>query len=51
MFGLEKDWTAIDEAQRYLLGRYISSNEAIWRIFDFPIRETHPTVVHLSVHL
>jgi len=30
MFGLEKDGTAIDEVQRYLLGRYISSNEAIW---------------------
>jgi hypothetical protein len=51
MFGLEKDGTAIDEVQRYLLGRYISSNEAVWRILDFPIHERHPTVVHLAVHL
>jgi hypothetical protein len=29
MFGLEKDETAIDEVQRYLLDRYISSNEAV----------------------
>ena len=51
MFGLERDGTAIDEVQRYVLGRYISSNEAIWRILDFSIHERYPTVVHLSVHL
>ena len=51
MFGLEKDGTAIVEVQRYLLGRYISSNEAVWRILDFPIHERYPAVVHLSVHL
>ena len=51
MFGLERDGTAMDEVQRYLMARYISSNEAVWRILDFPIHERHPTVVHLSVHL
>ena len=51
MFGLEKDGTAIDEVQRYIMGRYISSNEAVWRILDFPIHERHPTVMHLTVHL
>ena len=51
MFGLERDGTAADEVQRYVMGRYISSNEAVWRILDFPIHERHPTVVHLAVHL
>ncbi len=51
VFGLKKDGTAIDEVECYQLGRYISSNEAVWRILDFPIHERHPTVVHLAVHL
>ncbi|XP_031333941.1 uncharacterized protein LOC116163953 [Photinus pyralis] len=41
----------LDEIRQYQLGRYISSNEAIWRIFAFPIHERYPTVVHLAVHL
>lgn len=40
-----------DEVSQYQMGRYISSNEAIWRIFSFAIHERHPTVVHLAVHL
>ena len=51
VFGLKKDGIAIDEIEYYQLGRYISSNEAVWRILDFPIHERHPTVVHLAVHL
>jgi hypothetical protein len=30
VFGLKKDGTAIDEVECYQLGRYISSNEALW---------------------
>lgn len=41
----------IDEITRYLAGRYISSNEAIWHILSFPIHEQSPAVVHLAVHL
>ena len=41
----------IDELQRYQVGRYISSGEALWRIFSFPIHERHPTVVHSAVYL
>lgn len=41
----------LDEIKQYQMGRYISSNEAIWRIFAFPIHERYPTVVHLAVHL
>ena len=51
MFRLEKDGTTIDKVQRYVLGRYISSNEAVWRILGFPIHERHPTVFHLTIHL
>lgn len=41
----------VDEIQQYQMGRYISSNEGIWRIFAFSIHDRQPTVVHLSVHL
>lgn len=41
----------IDEVSEYQAGRYISSNEAAWRIFGFPIHERYPTVLHLDVHL
>ncbi|CAF1021035.1 unnamed protein product [Adineta steineri] len=51
VFGLASDGKSIDEIQHFQLGRYISSNEAIWRILDFPIHERSPTVVHLAVHL
>nr|XP_033797247.1 uncharacterized protein LOC117359137 [Geotrypetes seraphini] len=40
-----------DEVMRYQLGRYISSNEAVWRILTFTIHQRHPIVLHLSVHL
>ena len=33
------------------MGRYTSSNEAVWRILDFLIHERHSAVVHLAVHL
>lgn len=41
---------ANDEVSQYQLCRYVS-NEAVWRIFSFPIHERNPTVVHLAVHL
>ena len=40
-----------DEVTLYQIGRYVSSNEAVWRIFTFPIRERYPAVIHLDVHL
>ena len=51
VFGLESDGSANDEIKRYLLGRYISSNKAVWRIFNFQIHERYPMMMHLSVHL
>ena len=51
VFGVGNVSAPTDEIERYQLGRYISSNEAVWRILSFPIHERHPTVVHLAVHL
>lgn len=42
---------AADGNSEYQLGRYISSNEAVWRILSFPMHERHPAVIHLAVHL
>lgn len=50
VFGIA-DPNANDEVTKFQLGRYVSCNEAIWRLFSFPIHERHPTVVHLAVHL
>jgi hypothetical protein len=40
-----------DEIQTFQSGRYISSNEAVWRILGFPVHQRYPAVTHLSVHL
>ena len=51
VFGLQSEIKDIDEIVQYQAGRYISSNEAVWRILSFPIHECSPAVVHLAVHL
>ncbi|GFT56567.1 ATP-dependent DNA helicase [Trichonephila clavipes] len=45
------DGNTCNEVYQYEIGRHISSNEAVWRILNFPIHECYPTVIHLSVHL
>lgn len=40
-----------NEVQTYQAGRYISSNEAVWRLLSFPLHERYPSVTHLAVHL
>ena len=50
VFQLQNTAPILDEVQFFLFGRYISSNEAVWRILGFP-HERYPTVVHLSIHL
>jgi hypothetical protein len=35
----------INEIAQYQAGRCISSNEAAWRIFSFPMHEHNPAVV------
>jgi hypothetical protein len=51
VFGLQPKIKDFDEIVQYQAGRYISSNEAVWRILSFPIHERSPAVVHLAVHL
>ncbi|CAG9764525.1 unnamed protein product [Ceutorhynchus assimilis] len=51
VFGVGNASRSSDEINQYQLGRYVSSNEAVWRILSFAIHERHPTVVHLAVHL
>ncbi|GFY30226.1 ATP-dependent DNA helicase [Trichonephila clavipes] len=51
VFGVGNVAAPLDEINQYQLGRYISSNEAVWCILSFPIHERHPTVIHLAVHL
>ena len=51
VFGLQSEISDIDEIVQYQDGRYISSNEAVWRILSFPLHERSPAVVHLTVHL
>ena len=43
MFALQET-NIHDEITQYEIGRYISSNEAFWRIFGFPIHERHPAI-------
>ncbi|GBP70295.1 hypothetical protein EVAR_52314_1 [Eumeta japonica] len=50
VFGVAGD-NRNDEITQYQMGRYISSNEAFWRIMSFPMHERHPVVVHLAVRL
>lgn len=41
----------IDEAKEYIKGRYLSSSEAAWRIFQFDVTTKEPSVLNLRVHL
>ena len=40
-----------NEIMHYQISQYISSNEAVWHIFGFPIHERGPAVINLTVHL
>lgn len=41
----------LDEVKNYLSCRYVSSAEACWRIFEFPIHHKEPIVQRLFFHL
>ena len=49
MFALRS--SQADEISDYQNARYVSSNEAAWRISEFPIHERDPPVQQLAVHL
>ena len=50
MFGIQEA-DKNDEIKCYQAARYLSSNEAVWRILEFLIHEHSPAVMHLQVHL
>ena len=49
MFALRS--SQVDEIADYQNARYVSSNEAAWRILEFPIHGRDPPVQQLAVHL
>ncbi|KAH0778727.1 hypothetical protein KY290_005154 [Solanum tuberosum] len=52
VFGeVKADSKVVDEIKMYCDCRYISSCEAAWRIFKFPIHHREPSVERLSFHL
>ncbi|CAK1594946.1 unnamed protein product [Parnassius mnemosyne] len=53
IFNLRSEGEAnpVNEVQTFQAGRYVSSNEAAWRLLGFPLHERHLTVTHLAVHL
>ena len=40
-----------DEIARYQIARYISTNEGVWLMLQFPIHDHLPAVEQLQVHL
>ena len=42
---------ARDEIKEFIDGRYISSSEACWRLFEFDMHGNDPSVYRLPVHL
>ncbi|QQP50759.1 ATP-dependent DNA helicase, partial [Caligus rogercresseyi] len=51
VFEVRREGATTDEVTQFQTGRYLSTNEATWRLFQFPIHARHPPVQHLSVHL
>ncbi|KAJ1689867.1 hypothetical protein LUZ63_014022 [Rhynchospora breviuscula] len=43
--------TVIDEVLDYLDCRYLAAPEAIWRLFQYNIHYSHPTIERLPIHL
>ena len=41
----------VNEIDNYQRGRYVSTNEALWRFYSFKLHDRYPPVVRLSVHL
>ena len=50
VMGLE-DVNKEDEIACYQTARYISTNEACWKLFGFNIHHHHPPVVQMAVHI
>ncbi len=51
VFRLERQGMEREKVAMYQTSRYISTNEAVWRILDFPIHQRYHPVEHLCVNL
>ena len=40
-----------NEIQQFLDARWVSTQEAMWRIFEFELNEIYPPVINLQLHL
>ncbi|KAL7145790.1 hypothetical protein ABFS83_07G110900 [Erythranthe nasuta] len=41
----------IDEIKQFQDARWVSAQEAMWRIFEFNLNEMYPSVINLALHL
>ena len=42
---------SIDEIRQFQNARWVSAQEAMWRIFEFNLNEMYPAVINLQLHL
>lgn len=47
----KEESTQIDEIKEFQDARWVSSQEAIWRSFEFDLNEISPPVIDLHLHL
>ncbi|XP_050222183.1 uncharacterized protein LOC126672278 [Mercurialis annua] len=47
----DKNDRGIDEIRQFQDARWVSAQEAMWRIFEFDLNEIQPAVVNLQLHL
>ena len=47
----QPQYREVNEIKQYLDGRYISSIEAAWHIFEFEITHRYPSIEMLQFHL
>ncbi|KAK4394704.1 hypothetical protein Sango_1624700 [Sesamum angolense] len=45
------DENLVDEIKQFQDARWVSAQEAMWRIFEFNLNETDPAVINLQLHL
>ncbi|CAB3251817.1 unnamed protein product [Arctia plantaginis] len=50
VFGIASE-NANDEISNFQMGRYVSTNEALWRLLSFQIHERYPTVVTTNMRV
>ena len=45
-----KDDVLIDKIQQFQDARWLSSQEVVWKIFEFELNEIYATVINLQLH-